>query len=170
MKVGNSTSAVKEIRAGVPQGSILAPTLHSIYTTDIPEPEGVKVGTFADDTAYLATNTNPEIAASTLQSVITKLEDWLDTWKIKANASKSVSVVFTLNKSIPPPIKFKWEPIPRSNAAKYLGLHLDAKLTWYTHIEKNVAKLKIKRSKVCHYCSIIRTMFRGLLDWEQPPT
>ncbi len=148
VKVGNSTSVFKEIRAGVPQGSVLAPTLYSIYTADIPEPKGVMVGTFADDTAYLATHTDPEKATTILQSAITKLESWLDTWKIKVNPSKSVNVVYTLNKRTPPSIKFKGEQIPRSKVAKYLGVHLDAKLTWHVHIEKKVAELKVKRTKM----------------------
>jgi hypothetical protein len=36
-KIGNVLSAVREIEAGVPQGSVLSPTLYAIFTADIPK-------------------------------------------------------------------------------------------------------------------------------------
>lgn len=45
---------MKEIKAGVPQGSVLGPILYLIYTADLPELETVTIATFADDTAILA--------------------------------------------------------------------------------------------------------------------
>lgn len=42
------------IEAGVPQGSVLGPTLYLIYTADIPTSRQLTISTFADDTAILS--------------------------------------------------------------------------------------------------------------------
>ena len=33
-------------------------------------------------------------------------------------------------------VRFSVIEIPRANVAKYLGLHLDSKMTWKVHIKK----------------------------------
>ena len=53
------------VYAGVPQGSVLGPTLYSIYTCDTPHLQNITVATYADDTAFMASAEGP-IAASTL--------------------------------------------------------------------------------------------------------
>jgi len=47
-------SGLRQIRAGVPQG----PVLFTIYTSDLPNPvaRGTLLATYADDTAFLATD------------------------------------------------------------------------------------------------------------------
>jgi hypothetical protein len=54
---GRSEDSVqRDIQAGVPQGSVLSPTLHSIYINDTPQTHGVYLGLFADDTCIYATD------------------------------------------------------------------------------------------------------------------
>ena len=98
-----------------------------MYTANIPEPIGITLGTFSDDTAYLTTDIDPIAAANRLQRVLNELEKWTDTWRIKINPNKSESayVVLTLNKWVPPSVKFKRETIPESDSANYFGMHID---------------------------------------------
>jgi hypothetical protein len=44
-------STPREMKAGVPQGSVLSPTLCNLYINDTPPPQtiGVKIALFADD-------------------------------------------------------------------------------------------------------------------------
>jgi hypothetical protein len=41
----------REMRAGVPQGSVLSPTFYNMYINDVPQTPGVYLALFADDTS-----------------------------------------------------------------------------------------------------------------------
>ena len=90
------------IEAGILQGSVLGPLLSSIYTADLPVSTEIIVATFADDTALLASHTNPIIALSTLQRGLDWMEKWFHKWGFKINEKKFPHVTFTLRKQTCP--------------------------------------------------------------------
>jgi hypothetical protein len=53
--VEGEMSTPRDIQAGVPQGSVLSPTLYTLYTNDTPQTLGVYLGLFVDDTCIYAT-------------------------------------------------------------------------------------------------------------------
>lgn len=92
------------------------------------------MGTFADDTAVLAVDANPVKASTKLQTSLNNITQWLKTWRIKANETKSVQVTYITRRETCPPMKLNGIEIPQANEAKYLGLYLDRRLTWRKHI------------------------------------
>ena len=104
IKIKDTHSQVKDIKAGVPQGSVLGPILYTLYTANIPTTTNSTVLTFADDTAILVRHTNPETAVKILQEHIVKIENWLQEKQIKANPNKCNHITFTLRRKIPPNI------------------------------------------------------------------
>lgn len=60
---------IKDIKAGVPQGSVAC--LYLLYTSDIPQVENVIIATFTDDTAVLLVGNNSNKASNKLQEAAT---------------------------------------------------------------------------------------------------
>lgn len=141
VSINENYSSFGCINAGIPQGSVLGPVLYTIFTADMPTIEKLTTATYADDTAILATNESPVIASNLLQNQLNLLQDWLQKWNIKVNNSKSVHVTFTLRKNDCSPVYLNGTIIPSCNTVKYLGLHLDRRLTWKEHVKKNVSNL-----------------------------
>ena len=76
---------------------------------------------------------------------------------IKANEIKSVQVTFTLKLESCPPLSLNSSLIPQFEEAKYLGIHLDKRLTWKTNIFTKRKALGIKLRNL--YCIILYWLF-----------
>lgn len=136
------------INAGVPQGSVLGPILYLLYTADFPTTRSTTIATFADDTVILASHTDPKIASVKLQLHLNTTQLWLQKWRIKVNEVKSTHVTFTLRKGTCPPVVLNNTQLPQNECVKYLGVHLDRRLTWQKHIFTKRKQLGLKLSKM----------------------
>ncbi|GBP96767.1 Probable RNA-directed DNA polymerase from transposon BS [Eumeta japonica] len=97
---------------------------------------------------FLSIHKHPEVASQQLQTHIADLEKWLHKWKINVNASKSVHITFTLRQKNCPPISINGVTIPEQRQVRYLGIHLDRRLTWTHHIAAKITQLKIRTSQL----------------------
>jgi hypothetical protein len=144
---GSCHSSRRPIRAGVPQGSLLGPTLFNIYINDILSIENdsnVAISIYADDINISVRSGKFDIATAKLNNAIGLLEPWFLKWRIKVNKSKCTTTLFSkrlrdYRRSIPP-VKIFNENVAWTNETKYLGVILDAKLTYKSHISSLLRK------------------------------
>lgn len=148
VNVNDADSEIGLIKSGVPQGSVLGPILYTLFTSDFPSDENIIVATYADDTSLLSVDESPILASNAMQKQLDSTQSWLKKWNIKVNTEKSVHVTFTLRKDTCPPVSLGGEEIPTSNCVKYLGLHIDKRLTWKTHIKLKRQQLDIKTKRM----------------------
>jgi hypothetical protein len=66
----------------------------------------------------------------------------------KANESKSVHVTFTTRRETCPPVHINSVHLPQQEDGKYLGLHLDRRLTWRKHIFTKQKQLGMTLTKM----------------------
>lgn len=147
VKQGEHTTSLNTIKSGVPQGSVLGPVLYLLFTADLPVNDLSTVATYADDTAILSSHEDPSVASQLLQTDLANIEKWLKLWRIKVNETKSAHVTFTLRRQTCPPVTMNGNQIPQYNDTKYLGIHLDRKLTWQKHIFTKRLQLSLKLRK-----------------------
>jgi hypothetical protein len=75
--------AYKGQRAGVSQGSVLSPTLYSMYINDAPQTPGVYLSLFAYDTCLYATDRKEGFVVTKLQRGFSSLETCLSAETLK---------------------------------------------------------------------------------------
>lgn len=144
VKINNEVSDYHQITSGVPQGSVLGPLLYLIYSADSPTTENTLIATFADDTAILAVSETPQVAAEHLQLHLNLIQEWTNKWRITVNSEKFTQITFTNRRTVCPQTSFNNIPIPMKTEIKYLGMHLDEKLTWSAHIKAKRKQLDTK--------------------------
>ena len=88
---------LRHLKNGVPQGSVLASLLFNIYTYDLPSMISRKFA-YADDLGLLHSFGNWKDLEGTLSQDMSTLSAHLQTWKLKLSHTKTVTVVFHLNK------------------------------------------------------------------------
>jgi hypothetical protein len=75
----------REMQAGVPQGSLLSPTLFNMYINDAPQTHGVHLALFANDTCLYVINHKESFIVRKLQCGLSSMEAWCERWDIKIN-------------------------------------------------------------------------------------
>jgi hypothetical protein len=119
-----------------------------MYIADLPTNPKTTIATFADDTAVLATDSDPAVASQKLQTHLLAIQIWLQKWRMQVNALKSVHVKFTTRSGTCPPFHLSNVQLPCEDHVKYLGLHLDRKLTWQHHIFTKRKHLGVTPNKI----------------------
>ena len=89
--LGDTVSDWVQVASGVPQGSVLGPTLFAIFINDLPDGLLTTCKMFADDTKLIsAIRPKFEIQDRTkLQTDIDTISEWCKRWHISLNTTKS---------------------------------------------------------------------------------
>ena len=134
-------SPMYPVQAGVPQGSILGPTLFLLYVNSCEDvvPDGVKLAVYADDTTlYQVLRTEATILQSRLllQAAVDAVFAWGAAWKIRFEPSKSQALIIDHHRLAwtVPPICFGGTLVDEESEIKLLGVTFATNLTFNNHI------------------------------------
>ena len=93
--VNNGCSDYRTITCGVPQGSILGPTLFSLYINDIVNDSNFTARLFADDIVLMLHEKNLSVLNTKVNSELQKIQLWLSKNKLSLNYSKTSYMVIS---------------------------------------------------------------------------
>ena len=153
----NTASSYKHITCGVPQGSILGPLLFLIFINDITlSTDKLRFILFADDTNIFLQDQNLNNLCTTMNRELTHVATWMKSNKLTLNVSKTHYMLSHSNMTQPPRINIKINnsSIQEVQEAKFLGVIIDNKLRWKTHIQD----IKCKVSKITGIVYRIRNL------------
>ena len=100
---------------------------------------------FADDTTIYHTHKNLRHLEWCIKEDLGIISDWFNANQLTLNLDKTVCMLFAPNMknvSLPEKIDFNGLPIPVVKSTKFLGVHIDDKLSFHEHYNSLVMKLK----------------------------
>ena len=144
--LNGQTSEWKKIKSGVPQGSVLGPLLFLIYINDLPHGITSICKIFADDTSLFTKVLDINEFANKLNTDLKKITKWAHQWKMQFNPdpNKQANEVIFSKKSTNnlsyPPVRFNNNDIVKCPDQKHLGIVLDSKPNFDSHINQKIKK------------------------------
>ena len=156
--VNGKESVNYKVTSGIPQGSVLGPLLFTIYINDLPETTRSNTFLFADDTKIFRqiTNDNDHLI---IQEDLNALTEWSNEWQLKFHPDKCKQLTIGGKKNDLQTYYMQLEGVLHnlqvSAEETGLGVTIDSKLTFDTHISNKI-------NKATQMTRIIRRTFQFL--------
>ena len=150
VQYNDTSSSIREIETGVPQGSILGPLLFIIYMNDIHTvSDKFSFILYADDTTLISplcsfshcSHNDMNYVSTMINLELTKIYDWLAVNKLSLNAAKTKFMLFhnyqkIINEDDIPHLTINDTVIERVTEFNYLGLTINEFMNWNSHSSK----------------------------------
>ena len=153
VKIGKDYSEKKLLDFSVPQGSCVGPVLYLSYAasmsdvvsgvSDEGDPRPIGIIGFADDHAmkksFIPTLEDDEdVCIANLQACLSRVKEWMDSMRLKMNEGKTEFIIIgsshQITKCSTTQLKVNNVEVQRSSVIKYLGTHMDERLSFKEHI------------------------------------
>ena len=138
VELNNERSRWKIQKNGLPQGSVLSPTLFNIYTNHQPILNGTRSFIYADDLCITAQYPTFQEVEQIIEEALGELTHYYRSNSLRANPDK------TLIREDKRSLQVSWNGVDLENTdtTKYLGVTLDRTLSYKTH--KHNTKMKVR--------------------------
>ena len=127
MHVGADRSKQRFLKNCLPQGSVLAPLLFNLYTSDLPKTQSKKY-IYADDIAFMISVKTFGPIEQSLSEDLDNMSRYFNNWRLKINTGKTVCTSFHLAHRLAKyqlQVTCEGQNIPHEDNPKYLGVTLD---------------------------------------------
>ena len=134
--VNGVKSGMLPVSYDIPQGSLLGPTLFTMFTNNLPTSVvSGSVYMFADDTTIYCIGTSVDEAIVQLNLAKQELYSWCLTNKLTPHPGKSKAMLISRKSPMGPipPIFIGGHTIKWVNKTRLLGMTVDHKLSWIPH-------------------------------------
>lgn len=126
---------------GCPQGGVLSPLLWSLLVDNLLatiQLWGVDLQAYADDLVIVIRGKSEGRLSETLQEIIDTILAWCEREDMTINPHKITVVPFTRKRKLDHliPLNLRGVVVPFANEVKYLGITLDKRLTWNSHLKR----------------------------------
>lgn len=180
VRANGALSNKKNLKNGIPQGSVLSATLFLVAINSIVENVSapVKINLYADDVILYIKGKNNRAMQEILQQTMHKLEDWSLKTGFRFSLQKTKFILFSKKRRFPQlHLKLHGSSLQSTQTIQFLGVKFDRKLTWKEHFDylkqKCAAGINLMKVLSHHYwgastdslLNIYRSIVRSRLDY-----
>jgi len=138
--VESCTSSTKKVLSGVCQGTVLGPLMYLLFINDIDTNITSSIPLYADDCVLYRVIKSPQ-DRDLLQQDLNQLVQWTQTWQMKLNIEKCVSISCNISPvSIPVVYYISENALEIVDQHDYLGVRLHSSMTWSYHMQLKINK------------------------------
>lgn len=142
VRIGKVLSGQDTIKTGIPQGTVLGPTLFLIFINGLLDyNDNSQIISYADDTVVICNGNSWGEVYEKTKLEINKIKSWLDSHFLKLNISKTKYIAFApTNAGLPKTFENIEiincdDVIVNTREIKYLGVLVDQHLKWQEHVQ-----------------------------------
>ena len=166
-QVEGINSSFLDVTCGVPQGSILGPTLFLCYINDMSESLKCRLSLYADDSALIFSANDAAEIARFLSIELSNCSKWLVDNRLSLHVGKTECILFGSRKRLGRAGDFSvacdGEPVTRVTSVEYLGVTLDQFLNFDEYVNSVCDKADGKLSFLHRYSTVLDLKTRKLL-------
>ena len=149
--IKGATSTWLDLKAGVPQGSLLGPILFLIFSNDLVNDIETEVKLFADDTILGVTEITARQCALKMQPDVDRILQWAKKWKVTLNALKTKCLTISRKRSEFAPLVLDGRVVEEVSTHCHLGLRLQNSGKWRIQIDHMKSKASQRISILKYY-------------------
>ncbi|EFO84347.1 hypothetical protein CRE_15119 [Caenorhabditis remanei] len=171
--LNGSYSVPKDVKSGVPQGSVLGPLLFLLFINDIGDKLSARHLMFADDLKIFS----PDIRL--LQEDLSKITKWCDVWNMEVAPEKCEVIRFHCSKrkshlNQDPKLSIRNLKLPLVKSIRDLGIYFSENLSFIqhtdltlrrTHLRINMLFNVLKYSSLDIFIRCFKIYIRPILDY-----